>query len=211
MSGNVGHAGASRRTAFRRIQLLTMSAGWAVDSAIVCSLSLLLATPSAFATPPSAPEPTRQLAEVFVSPGDSTSIRDNVRDESRQHTEALTGPLQLAQVPLTNPQHTANTTVGTYQLYNKLVAGHLGRFDLELALATRSCNRERYRNILSEIEDMLGALPPFQPGTRRVLTGSYAKAINPDYSRCSSDLSEASGIRRVDGSFRGGFSDCVGG
>ncbi len=35
--------------------------------------------------------------------------------------------------------------------------------------------------------------------------------LNPDYSRCSSDLSEASGIRRVDGSFRGGFSDCVGG
>ena len=35
--------------------------------------------------------------------------------------------------------------------------------------------------------------------------------FSPDYSRWSSGLNESSGIVRVDGLFRGGFSECVGG
>ncbi len=36
-------------------------------------------------------------------------------------------------------------------------------------------------------------------------------SINPDYSCWPPDLSEVSGIGRVDGGLRGGFLECVGG
>ena len=74
------------------------------------------------------------------------------------------------------------------------------------------------RDLFSEQYD-----PPFAIGFSNIPANVFAQGTmalkgyrvgsepSPDYSRSPPDWIEASGIGRVDGGFRGGFSECVGG
>jgi len=66
-------------------------------------------------------------------------------------------------------------------------------------------------DLLPAAFELAGRILRHSPVVAASIITAVTRGINPNYSRWAADLNRSSGIGRVDGGFRGRFSECVGG